>query len=81
MQGARVVVGVAALLTVGGTWMPPPEHPHHSESSAYIVSVNEEAERRLHKGLGGQVGDINDILPFSIEPHSRADHPPLFPKE
>lgn len=50
-------------------------------TSAYIVSVNEEAERHLHKGLGGQVGDINDIFPFSIEPHSRADQPPPFPKE
>lgn len=79
-QGARAVVGMATLQTLGSTWMPPTVHaPGTAQSPLRILSQLMKRQRGTCMAGRGQVGDVNDILPFSIEPHSRAGHPP--PKE
>lgn len=58
--GARAVVGMAALLTLGGTWITSLLYCAHL--CIYCLSC-EEAEAPA-QGVGRQVGDISDIFPF-----------------
>ena len=86
MQGARAVVGMATPRTLGSPWMPSTVHASgNTQSPLHILSQLTKRQRGPCTGWGvgggGQVADVNDILPFSIEPHSRAGHPPPFPKE